>query len=188
MLHWSSVRTVVEPSVEPVSVAEAKSWLRIDSSDEDTLIAGLITMARRQVERMTGRALVEQTVEFKASRFDHCLYLTRAPILQILAVEYLDADGDLQTVDPDDYVVIQSDERPSIEPAPGKSWPSIICQPNAVTVAASCGYGDASDVPADLKHAIAIMVADAYANREGQASSARTIEALISTYKTNLVG
>lgn len=49
------------PSVEPVTLAEAKAFLRVDISDDDALIAALITAARGACERFTGRALVTQT-------------------------------------------------------------------------------------------------------------------------------
>ncbi len=51
----------VPPPVEPVTLAEAKGFLRVDIGNDDALIAALVTAARGACERFTGRALVTQT-------------------------------------------------------------------------------------------------------------------------------
>ena len=48
------------PVGEPLSLAEAKSWLRVDGSDEDALIQSLISSARKAVEAATNRLLITQ--------------------------------------------------------------------------------------------------------------------------------
>ena len=49
------------PLDEPLTLAEAKSHLRVDHGDEDTLIQSLITSARLHVETLTGRVLMTQS-------------------------------------------------------------------------------------------------------------------------------
>ena len=49
------------PAIEPWSVAEAKSFLRAENDDDDTVIASLIAAARSHVEAMTRCALIAQT-------------------------------------------------------------------------------------------------------------------------------
>jgi hypothetical protein len=52
---------VINPAIEPVSLAEARVHLRaMSDSSEDVTITGLIVAAREWVEDYTGRALVEQ--------------------------------------------------------------------------------------------------------------------------------
>ncbi len=48
------------PAVEPLSLVEAKSWLKLDSSDEDQLVQSLIASARLAVEAATNRLLITQ--------------------------------------------------------------------------------------------------------------------------------
>jgi uncharacterized phiE125 gp8 family phage protein len=47
---------------EPVTLAEAKLAARVDTSDLDSLIGGLITAAREQAEQITGRAYRPQVL------------------------------------------------------------------------------------------------------------------------------
>ena len=51
---------VTGPATEPLTLAEAKSWLRVDGTTEDGLIQSLITSARLAVEAATNRLLIAQ--------------------------------------------------------------------------------------------------------------------------------
>ena len=60
---------VTAPAVEPVSLAEAKAQMRVDTSYDDTIIGTLITTARRSVEIITGQKLITQTWKYYLDRF-----------------------------------------------------------------------------------------------------------------------
>jgi len=49
------------PSLEPVTLAEMKLWLKIDGSADDTVINALIVSARLSVEAVTKRILITQS-------------------------------------------------------------------------------------------------------------------------------
>lgn len=47
---------------EPVTLAQAKAWLRVTHDDEDDLISALITASRQQCEGFCSKSFVERTV------------------------------------------------------------------------------------------------------------------------------
>ena len=52
---------IAGPLVEPVSIGEVRSWLRVDNAEDDVQIATLIAAARLAIERATRLALISQT-------------------------------------------------------------------------------------------------------------------------------
>lgn len=62
---------VTQPTVEPISLAEAKSHLRVDSdfTADDNLIGGLIVAARQEAEQICRRALIKQTWKLAIDQF-----------------------------------------------------------------------------------------------------------------------
>jgi hypothetical protein len=59
----SSYIVTVPPSVEPITLTEAKQHLRVDFDDEDFTIANIITRARSYAETITSRAFATQTIQ-----------------------------------------------------------------------------------------------------------------------------
>lgn len=55
------LQLVTPPPVEPLALADAKRYLRLDIADDDTLVSGLIVAARRVCETALRQALVTQT-------------------------------------------------------------------------------------------------------------------------------
>lgn len=158
------------PVVEPVTTTELKAHLRVDGTDEDTLIASLGVAARQHVEEETRRALVTQTWVLKLDEFpgsgDAEIRLPRPPLQSVTSVQYVDGNGDTQTWSSSLYVVDTADTPGNISLAYGESWPSTRAQKNAVTITYVAGYGAASTVPDALKAAIKLLVGHYYVNRE----------------------
>jgi hypothetical protein len=60
----SSSFLVLTPVVtEPISLAQAKAYLRVDFTDEDQVIGDAITRARSEIEKVTHRALATQQIQ-----------------------------------------------------------------------------------------------------------------------------
>ena len=51
------------PAIEPVTLSEVKAYLRVDFSDDDELIANLITRARSLCETITAKAWAYQQIQ-----------------------------------------------------------------------------------------------------------------------------
>ena len=154
------------PASEPLTLTECKLHLRVDGTDEDTLITTYLQSAREQVELMTNRAMMPQTVKQYLDTFPTCtIDLRFAPIASVTSVKYYDSDNVEQTLVLDtDYQVDTVTEPARIVPL--LSWPVTKAKANAVTIEYVAGYADADTVPANIKAAILLLVGEMYEIRE----------------------
>ena len=60
---------ITAPALEPLSLAEAKDWLKVDSTADDTLILELITAARIHIEQATRLLLLTQSWKLVADQW-----------------------------------------------------------------------------------------------------------------------
>lgn len=169
-------KIITAPSVEPVTLSEAKDHCRIDGSELDSLLNGvIIPSARESAEHELNRALCTQTRELVLDSFSDALILTGSPIQSVVSVKYLDSSGLEQTLDPQDYVIDKDSEPGYVVIGYGKAWPATYQTINAVRVRYICGYGVADDVPAAIKAwmllAIGTMVAQAETMTTKQATA-----------------
>jgi uncharacterized phiE125 gp8 family phage protein len=162
----SSVRVSVQPTVEPVSVAELKEHGRIDHGHEDERLAGLIKTARMMVEKDTRRKLCTQTVVLNLDYLPTYIVPEVLPIQSITSIQYYDANNTLQTLASATYEADLYAEPILIRPAFGQTWPTTYDRFNAVAVTMQAGYGAASAVPEDAKQAILLLASHWVENRE----------------------
>lgn len=166
-----------QPSVEPLTAAEAKTHLRVDTSDDDTYIATLIVAARKWVEEMGNLALITQTIAQKFDCFSAnagYIELAKSPVQSISSIAYVDENGDTQTWASANYQVDIVSEPARIMPVYGVSYPSTRVQLAPVTITYIAGFGAAgSNVPAPIIHAMKLLIADMYEARENQPRQGR---------------
>lgn len=159
--------TVTAPAGEPVTLADAKAHLRLDITDDDTLVEGLIKAARAFVEGYTNRALMTRGLSFTMPYFADEITLPIAPVTEIESIKYIDGDGVEQTLAAENYQTDLIRTPPRIKPAHGESWPLVRAgQYNGVTIQFNAGHAAAADIPGDLRHAVLLMVAHLYELRE----------------------
>lgn len=169
------------PSVEPVSSAEARAHLRVDTSDDDTLIGNLIKAAREYAEQVTRRALVTQTWELTLDEFpgEDEIEIPLPPLQSVTNVKYYDEDGvTVTTMSSADYVVDTYNEPGKIVLTSGSTWPSdTLREANGVIIKFVAGYGDAgANVPQAIRQAILLIVGHLYENRENEAVMQGTLQ------------
>jgi uncharacterized phiE125 gp8 family phage protein len=150
---------VTGPSYLPLTLTEAKSFLRITHSDEDSEIYDLIRSATKTVEDICYRKLVRQTWKAFYGRFpvntvfgyyvDRSYFYTAKTYMEIpfgslqsvTSVKYLDEDQDESTFSSDNYTVDTDSEIGKITLKNGKSWPTeALFNNNAVYIEFVCGY------------------------------------------------
>jgi uncharacterized phiE125 gp8 family phage protein len=187
---------ITAPAVEPLTLAEAKLYLRVDATTENSLITGMIVSARQMVETYTRRALATQTWDFRYPWFMDTrrpLIVPKAPLQSVTSVTYLDEDGASQTLGSSNYTVRTFSGavagRGYVELKDDVSLPSVYTDAiMPVTVRAVCGYGVAADVPDGLKMAIYLMLGDLYEQRQEtmmsmSSKTKTTTERLMSPYR-----
>lgn len=163
-----TIRIIVPPAQEPVSVADAKEQTRVDFTDDDLLIAKKITAARMYCEEYMWRALITQTIEQYLPCFPRGAIVLQRPRLQsVTNIKYIDEDGAEQTIDSAEYHVDDKSEPARICLVSGGSWPSVETgNPQPITVQFVAGYGDTgASVPEPIRQAIMLKFADAYEMR-----------------------
>jgi uncharacterized phiE125 gp8 family phage protein len=163
---------VTPPSVEPITLAVAKSHLRVEIGDDDSYIGLLLSSARDAVEQYIRRALYAQTWRLTLAAFPSRIELPVPPAVSITEIAYVDENEVSQVLASSGYRLTVGDYG-ILTPAYGESWPNTLAVSGAVTVTFVAGYtsnanpGDPdSAVPPSIKHAILLKLGHMYENRE----------------------
>lgn len=164
---------VVKPIIEPLSLAEIKSHLRVDDSSDDEMLSTIIQVAREQVEDITRRALLTSTWDFVLQEWpvENYIKLPYGNLQSVTSVKWKDTDGTETTLTAGtDYLVETNGENVGRVVLPyGESWPSDTLYPsNPITIRFVCGWTAASLIPAKIRAACKLIAGDIYQNREGK--------------------
>lgn len=204
---------VTGPTVEPVSVRDMRTHLRLDDADtsEDSYIFQLIAEARETVERQINVALVSQSWKLTVDHWPgkrepwwdgvrdgsinmlHTGYawlvLPVFPLLSVDGVNVYNEAGTATAVTVSSVFDIDKAQEPGrMALKSGQTWPVALRPTNAIEVTFTAGYGTAaSDVPASFKTAIRQLVAYIYTHRgdcdTASAMSASGAESIVGRYK-----
>jgi uncharacterized phiE125 gp8 family phage protein len=163
------LRQTTAPTVEPVTLAEAKARLRVSGTDEDADILALIAEAVRTAEGECGRQFCTATYTLKLDDFprgpDDAIRLPRPPAQSVTSLKYYAEDGTLTTMDAEDYIVAAGSDPGRVVPAVGETWPAVQDRPEAVEVVYVAGYGAASAVPRVARAAVLEVLAHRWKTR-----------------------
>lgn len=169
-----TLRLQTAPVSEPVTVAEAKSQLRVDINDDDTLIAGLITAAREEFENGADKTLFTTTYRLILDAWPQSwiIPLSRPPLVSVASVVYTDDDDNVYTLPSTDYIVDTNAWPGRIALRDGVNWPSVtLRESGAIVITYTAGYASTANIPQRYKQAILLLVGHWYENREAVATS-----------------
>jgi uncharacterized phiE125 gp8 family phage protein len=175
------------PAVEPLSLDEAKAFLRVEHNDDDETVAALIAGARLHVEAQTRRALITQTWRLVRDAWPPSgrVAVRPAPLQALTAARVYDEDGTAREIDPQAFVLDAGASALAFAvwavPVPGRAAAGI-------ELDIRVGYGDAAaDVPEPLRQAVRLLVAHWYEHRGLVAADAAllpaTVAALLAPYR-----
>ena len=191
-LNYENLTVISSAASQPVSVSEAKSHLRVDIADDDTLIGNMITSATEYVELFTQRSFIQRTYRADLIDFASAIRLPRGPVISIDSVKYYDTSSPetLTTWAASNYY-LHNDIFWRVE---GVSFPSVGSRVDNVQITYTAGWLDQSSPRADatpkaICQAILLLVGGLYENREtevlypGQMLETKTFQMLLNPYR-----
>lgn len=186
--RYRSLKKIVQPTVEPVTLAELKLQCRVDHDAEDSLLAGLIQGAREYAELRLDRCLIDTRLEMKLDTFPASLELplplppfSQTADKQQIEVRFLNVQLQELTVTeaqpvivsmPGTFLANRAATPAVLTPNVNGYWPVTGPLRSAVTIRWWAGYGaSGADVPRGIRHAVLALAAHWYLNREAVSTS-----------------
>ena len=168
------IRTV-DPTSEPVTVADAKLHMRVDTGDtsQDKVIERALLSATAHVEKFTGLSLIQQTWRLSLAKFtdpeggpdSRVIELPKPPLQTVTSVAYTDTAGASQTFSSASYTVITDSKPGVIELGFSADWPETRSVLEAVVITYVTGYTAANSIPDDIIQAILLQTTALMSNR-----------------------
>tara|TARA_B100001971_G_C18117550_1_gene497663 strand:+ start:430 stop:1002 length:573 start_codon:yes stop_codon:yes gene_type:complete len=180
-----STTEVSEPAAEPISVSEAKTFLRISHDGDDAVLANYIKAARQFCEIYTGQCIISRSLKTSfsingstADAYD----IPKSPATSISQVKVVQKDSTETVLDANTYNLDTTFNRIIFQTAVLAPHPY-----SKLDVFYTAGYGtSADDVPETLRHAVLMKAAQMYEHRGGvqeQQGGFDIIESLLRPYK-----
>jgi uncharacterized phiE125 gp8 family phage protein len=143
----------------PVSLGEVQAYLRLETGEEEALLAGLLRSATGLCEAFTGRVLIERGFAEMLGATGAWQRLSVTPVRAIESVERIAADGSAVALLPGEYDV-DIDSR-------GDGWVRVPGE-GRVRVRGQAGMAsEANGVPEPLRQGIVRLTAHLHSNRDG---------------------
>lgn len=176
---------------DPITLDQAKEFLRVDTEDDDGLILAQITGATNYAQDVQGRKYMTQTWTYYLDEWPDKDYINLPfpPLQSITSLKYTDSADAVTTVSTSSYNVDSVSEPGRLVLAYGETWPLVTLAPlNPIAIVFTCGYGGADDVPEETKNAIKLILDELYETREvnvtGQINRIDLIDRLLMTNRT----
>ena len=159
---------VVTPATSnPLTLTEAKTHLKVDTTADDTFITNLIKSATSSAQEYTNRFFIATTIQQYGDKWEDISNLFKSPVASVTHVKYVDPDGTLQTLSTNVYFVDDVNKPARIGLKPNQSFPEIIDRLNAIYVEYVVGIAAGPDeVDEGIRQALLLTIGNWYQNRQ----------------------
>jgi hypothetical protein len=208
LVSWSLITAPVLPAI---TTAEAKLFLKVDNSDDDTTIASLVLAATRKAEQYVKQVFITQTWDgwldgfqtsnrmrdedfegfkegpdlYSRGREERFIELTKAPLQSVTHLKTYDTANNVSTFSASNYFLDTASKPARLILNDSASWPSSLRGLHAVNVRVVAGYGlNPSDIPDGVRNAIKLLTTLYFENRgDEDISLPMHIKALLDPYR-----
>lgn len=155
-----------------ITLAQAKEFLRVTQTSEDTLITAFVAAAIGWVEKYVGQKFSVTTVTETLDEFPAWIDVTTRPLGSVTSITYVGNDGQVATVvDPQ---VVGNRIYPPEDGWPGRK----LRTPIVVTYTAGL-----ATMPEDLRVAALLLIGEFYDKRSASAEPSEMVESLCRAYR-----
>jgi uncharacterized phiE125 gp8 family phage protein len=147
--------------VPAVSLSEAQAFARVETGEEEAMLAGIVRSASALCESFIGQILIERPFEEILPASRQWQRLGKTPVRWIASVTLVATDGSVSTIPTSDYEV-DIDSR-------GDGWVRLNDPVHGrIRVGGRAGLAvDPNGVPEPLRHGILRLVAHLFQSRDG---------------------
>lgn len=163
MTNFPALTRISGPASEPVTLAEAKAYLKVTSSGDDALITSLIVAVRKAAEEYMRISLITQSWKLSYDKYaTACVILPFGPAQSITSVKAITRDAVENVIDSSAYYLSSGNRRLVFDASPLS---------HRVEITYVAGYGNsASDVPSPVRYGMLAHLAAIYDGRAGEKS------------------
>lgn len=184
MLTTSRATVVTRPTVEPVTLEQARKQLELSPTDtaHDDQLSLLIQAAREQWEHDTDSAVLTQTLSVTLPYFQQ-VELPKRPIQSVTSIYYYN-EADANTLLSTSIYDLDKPRR-LVRLKALQTWPSTGARWDAVTITYVAGHASVAAVPAIAKQAMLLLIGNYFENRDmiGGAMGLAAYENLVSRFR-----
>lgn len=215
-MNWNGSKLIEAPLSLAVRLSDVKSYLRIETNNEDVLLKTLIKTATKIIENYLQRAIITQTWKLTkdnfTSRFDsrktsynqegvieatknevynevQVIHLPMGTVQSIINLTTYNDDNVATIFNSASYTLDNINDKSRLVLNDQETWPSDLRLNSAIEINYITGYGDNHvDVPDDLKLAITMLTSNMYENRCGEVAIGGIVSDILSAYKIFSLG
>tara|TARA_R110000868_G_scaffold62906_1_gene189850 strand:+ start:220 stop:888 length:669 start_codon:yes stop_codon:yes gene_type:complete len=203
----SGLKVITGPSIEPITLSEARNHLRLDLDVDDTLVNTYIQASRNWAENYTGRAFINRTMQMFLDGFrigdsplwegmktgpyvvnySNIIELGLTPVSSLSSINYYTDDDTQHVWAASNYYVDLISEPAKIVIRDGGTYPTSLRPANGLEINFVAGYGDnTTDVPQAIRLAMLQFMAYLYEHRgdyDGNIEAPSILRGLLEPFK-----